>query len=419
MKKILVIDESPLLRNFFKQKFEELGFEVVLAANGLEGSLKLRNSLPDLVIMDYYLSRKSCLELLKEKRDNPNTANVPVIMVSSKIDRERLVDVAKYNIRKFFSKPVKMDSLLKTVSEILQINLNLDNTPCLIEAHFNDDILFIEIAMGLNSEKIELLKYKITELLDLYEVQNPKVLVIMSSLEITANESLKLGSLFSVITEYSHARPRYIKVLTNSEYVHKYIAGRKDFEEIEVTNNLERAMDGLLGRKAGSYMDPNKVTPHEDFLTAAAPKKDRDETIQLRFEGERTAAPDLANMDDKLKLAVVDDDIVIQELIKTAFCDTQFVIETFDNGKLFVDHSGRDSFDLVFLDLMMPVMDGFETLEKLNEGKFDVPIIVLSALSQRETVVKALKSGVKSYLIKPLKPEWIRKKATEILRMNF
>jgi len=419
MKKILVIDESSLLRNFLKQKLEELGFEVVLATNGLEGSLKIRSSLPDLIIMDYYLSRKSCLELLREKKENPNSANVPVIMASTKIDRDRLVEIAKFGVKKFFSKPIKVDALLKTISELLQVSLNLDSTPCIIEAHFNDEILFIEIAMGLNSEKIELLKYKITELLDLYEVQNPKVLVMMSSLDITQADSLKLSALLSVILEFSRAKPRYVKILTNSDYVKKYVEGRSDFQGIEVTKNLERAMDGLLGRKAGAYMDGETNVVHEEFLSAAAPKKEKDETIHLRFEGERAPAEDLSSLGEKLRFAVVDDDFVIQELIKTAFADTDFQIDTYENGKLFIDKVEPESYDLVFLDLMMPVMDGFETLQKVNEMKIEIPIIVLSALSQRETVIKALKFGVKSYLIKPLKPEWIRKKATEILRLNF
>lgn len=418
MKKILVIDESSLFRNFLRQKFESFGFEVVLAANGLEGSLKLRSFLPDIILMDYYLSRKNCIELLKEKKANPNTTRIPIVMASAKIDRDRLLEVAKYNVKKIFTKPVKMDAYLKTVSEILQVNMSLDTSPCIISAHFNDEIFIIEVAMGLNSEKIELLKYKLTELLDLYKVQNPKVLVIMSSLEIAAEESLKLGALLSVISEFSLARQKQIKILTNSDLVRKYVAGRKDLNEIEVTNSLEKAMDGLLGRRTGSFIDGGKNVLHEEFLTAA-PMGNQDASIQLRFEGERAPAPSLASIDNKLKFAVVDDDIVIQEFIKAAFSDTKFDIATFDNGKEFVDTVKEDSFDLIFLDLMMPVMDGFATLKTLAERDIQIPVIVLSALSQKETVIRALKLGVRSYLIKPLKPEWIRNKATEILRTNF
>ena len=159
MKKILVVDESPLFRNFLKQKLEDYGFSVALAVNGLDGSVKLRQEIPDLLILDYYLSRHSSVELLQKKMQDPNTANVPVIMVSSKIDRDRVMQIAKFGVRKFFTKPIKVDALLKTVADHLQVTLDFDNTPCIIEAHFNDDILFVELAEGLNKEKVELLRF--------------------------------------------------------------------------------------------------------------------------------------------------------------------------------------------------------------------------------------------------------------------
>ncbi|MDR3200513.1 MAG: response regulator [Spirochaetales bacterium] len=419
MKKILVVDESPLFRNFLKGKFEAFGFEVTLATNGLEGSVKLRSFLPDLIITDYFLTRKTCTEFLREKKANPNTANTPVIIASNMIDRNKIIEVAKYGVKKFFTKPLKIDAFIKTISEILQVTLSLDSTPGIISAHFNDEVFIIEVAMGLNSEKIDLLKFKLTELLDLYEVKEPKVLVIMSSLEITANDSLKLGTLLSVIVEYSRAKPRFIKVLTNSAYVRQYVMGRADFSEIDVASSLEQAMDGLLGRKTGSYIKGDSRVVQEEFLSAAAPPKDADEKIQMRFEGEQTVTPDITGAPENLCVAIVDDDIVIQEFIKTAFLDTSFEIDTYNNGQEYLQSGKANQYDLIFLDLMMPVMDGFETLRSMAAKGIRKPVIVLSALSKQETVIKALKLGVRSYLIKPLEPEEIRKKATEILRTNF
>ncbi|MFW6223467.1 MAG: response regulator, partial [Spirochaetota bacterium] len=287
-KRILVIDESSLFREFLKQKLEEYGFEVDVAVNGLDGWSKLRGDPPDLVVMDYYLSRISSLELLQKKQDDKNVAAVPVVMASARIDRDTIIQVARYKVRKFFTKPIKIDALLMTVAELLGVKLDLDNTPSIIEAHFNDEILFIEVAQGLNREKIELLRYKIKELLELYEVKTPKVLLLMSSIEVTPQDSLKLATLIQNIVESSGARPANIKILTNSDYVQRYIENSEDFSGIEVTSSLEIAMDGLLGRKAGSYLDSESRTVQQEFLTASAPKKRGGETINMKFEGERT-----------------------------------------------------------------------------------------------------------------------------------
>ena len=419
MKKILVVDESTLVRNYLVKKLEEYGFEVVVGVNGLDGASKLRTETPDLVIMDYFLSRTSSIDLLEKKKADPNVAKIPVIMASTKIDRQKLVQVSKYNVKKFFTKPIRIDSLLKTVSELLGVEVTLDDTPCIIEAHFNDDILFIEVAEGLNKEKIELLRYKIEELLDLYQVRVPKVLLMMVGVDITANDSLQLATLLNTVLENSRAKPRDIKILTTNDFVTRYVGDNEDYNEIEVTNALDKAITSLLGDKAGNVMDQRRGVVQDQFLQASSPRKEGGESFQMKFEGDRAEHPDLAELSEGRRIIVVDDDMVIRELIKAAFSDTKFEIETYEDGKTFVEKADVENADLVFLDLMMPEMNGFDVLKVMKERQVKVPIIVLSALSKRESVVEALKFGVKSYIIKPLKPEWIRKKATEVLALSF
>jgi DNA-binding response OmpR family regulator len=419
VKKIMVVDESSLFRDFLQAKLSEFGFEVIAAVNGLDGSAKLRRETPDLVIMDYYLSRMSAIELLTKKTEDPNTAGIPVIMATGKIDREQLVHAAKLGVKKVFTKPIRIDALVKTISELLGVTLNIDSTPCIIEAHFNDQILFVEVAQGLNREKIELLKYKIVELMELYEAKNPKVLIIMSSIEVDAEDSIKLGSLFSTVLEHTGARPRQVKVLTNSDYVKQFIAERPDYEGIEVSESLESAMDGLLGKKADAFRDKESNTVDGDFLQKSAPRKEGEETIDIKFQGDRSAEFDLNTIAKAITVAIVDDDFVIRELVKAVLTDTNFEIKEYENGKQFVEDPDAESVDLVFLDLMMPEMDGFQVMAEMKRRESKVPIIVLSALSQRETVVKALQNGVNSYIIKPLDPGSVLNKAKEILKASF
>ncbi len=420
MKKVLVIDESQLFRDYLKKKLEDYGFDVDVAVSGLDGSSKLRTSLPDLLITDYNLSRKSAVELLKEKHDNPNTKDIPVIMASAKVDRDALMGVARYNVRKFLTKPIRVDALLKAVSETLNVPVSIDTTPCIVEAHVNEDIMFIEVAQGLNREKIDLLRYKIHELLDLYELKSPKILVLMTSIEVSTADSIKLQSLFSSVLEMSGTSKRNIKVLTRSSYVREYLESRSEFSGIGVSDNLEDAMDGLLGRKVGGPILEPGPDSREDVLGTSAPKKKRGESINMRFQEEQHKPSfELSSLGDSTRISIVDDDEVIQELIRSSFADTRVQIHAYGNGRAFLDDDGALDSDLVFLDLMMPEMNGFQVLETLKEKELRLPIIVLSALSKRETVVQALKMGVSSYIIKPLKPHDIRNKASEILGLNF
>lgn len=419
MKKILVIDESNLFRDFLTTKLTEFDFEVVSAVNGLDGASKLRREIPDLVIMDYYLSRVSSLELLQGKKNDPNTADIPVILTSGRVEKDKLLQVLPYNVKRAFTKPIRMDALVKTISELLEVSLEIDDTPSIIEAHVNEDIIFIEIAQGLNKEKIELLRYKLVELLDLYELAAPKVLVIMSSIDVGPDDSIKLGVLFSTILDATGSKPGSVKILTNSEFMQSFIDDRDEYAGIEVTRNLESAMDGLLGRRAGSYIDRESRTVQQEFLQSSAPKKSRDETIETRFQNEKVQDYDLSEVPQDVSIALVDDDMVIREMVKAVFLENSFQISEFENGRQFVDALGEQSFDLVFLDLMMPEMDGFEVMADLQKRQLRMPVIVLSALSQKETVVKALQHGVTSYIIKPLEPNAVLNKAREVLKTSF
>ena len=418
-KKVLIIDESTLVRDYLSKKLKEYDLQVIEGLNGLDGSIKLRNEMPDLVVMDYFLSRKSSIELLTEKMENRNVSSIPVILMASNVDRSNLIKLAKYNVKKIFSKPVKMDSFIKTVSELINVELAFDDTPSIIEAHFNDEIMFIEIAQGLNKEKIELLKYKITELLDIYQVETPKVLIMMSNLTLKNEDAGKLNKLFETIVEYGHTKPQYIKVLTSSKFVKEYINSSSDFGEVGVADNLSDAMDDLLGLKPDDVAHDEVV--HDKLLKTSAPKKEMEESFQMRFDSEKTGGePEpYSKLRGEIDLAVVDDDIVIQELVKTVFSETNWNVTVYENGKQFVEDLGNHEFSLVFLDLMMPEMNGFQVLQYLQEKKIQLPIIVFSALSRKETVVKAVGFGIHSYLIKPLKPNEIMNKAIEVVNTNF
>jgi DNA-binding response OmpR family regulator len=423
MKQVLVIDESPLLREYLRTKLSDNDLEVSVAVNGLDGIAKIRNLLPDLIILDYHLSRQSALDVLKEKKKNPNAASIPVIITAQKIDQKRIIELVQYNIKKVFTKPIKIDALFTTLSELLGVSFDIDQTPCIIEAHVNDDIIFIEIARGLNREKLDLLRYKIIELINLYDIRIPKLIVMLSDLTLSYGDGPNLQKLLDTVLQASRVKHHYIRVLTNDPFVRKFILGRKEYADIEVTANLQFALDGLL-----SELDPRmefgerKAQIIGDRVLAAEESTEA-ETVQLKFDGElQRPTTDLGEIKEyvkNLKIAIVDDDFVIQELVRNTFETLGAQVRIFSDGEEYLKVAGTEELDLVLLDLMMPKVDGFTVLRELKARDIDQTVIVLSAVTQREAVVKAFQGGIKSYLVKPLKPQDILKKTIEILKPNF
>ncbi len=420
---ILIIDESDLFRDYLKDRFTRAGLDVAVAINGLDGLAKLRNDPPDVVIMDYHLSRRSCREVLEEKAKDPNTASVPVILTAQKIDKNRLLELVQFNIRKVFMKPVKMDTLYATLASILDTRLEMDSTPCIIEAHVNDNIVFIEIARGINREKVELLRFKIRELIELYGIQKPRVLIMMSDMDLSFVDGSNLDFLLRTILDASGAKSRAVKILSRSAFLHEFVSGQADYRDIEVLASLEYALDGLVAQDTLAADAPeDKASIITDRILSAQPSQ-RTEILSMRFDQEKQASlggdKSAAELGGGLEIAVVDDDFVIQELLKTTFSQLKATVSSYPNGRYFLDAVRSKVFDLVFLDLRMPEVDGFGVLSALHAQDLEMPIIVLSAVTQRESVVRAFQAGVKSYLVKPLKPDQILKKTLEILKANF
>ena len=181
-------------------------------------------------------------------------------------------------------------------------------------------------------------------------------------------------------------------------------------------------MEGLVGPEITSFQDEGKRIVQEDFLVAARTEgEEKEESVRMRYDekAETAQVPSLTARAAGRALAVVDDDMVIRELIKTIFTETGWEVNGYENGKLFMESLDEESFDLIFLDLMMPQMNGFQVLEQLRRRGGGTPVIVLSAVTQREAVVQAMRYGVKSYLTKPLQPQAVLKKTVEALRSNF
>jgi len=103
------------------------------------------------------------------------------------------------------------------------------------------------------------------------------------------------------------------------------------------------------------------------------------------------------------RILIADDDAASRRLLRRRLeCEGHEVVEA-GNGLEALDALGDSPCDLVLLDIMMPVMDGFQTLEKL---KLDVrlrelPVIMISALDELRSVVRCIEMGAEDYLPKP------------------
>jgi CheY-like chemotaxis protein len=104
------------------------------------------------------------------------------------------------------------------------------------------------------------------------------------------------------------------------------------------------------------------------------------------------------------RLLVVDDDPDILRLLKAILEACRFTVETATNGREALDRVRAAVPDGIFLDLRMPIMDGYEVLDILRREHPSVPIIVITASTPGDTVRRIRARGAHGCLVKPFDP---------------
>lgn len=111
-------------------------------------------------------------------------------------------------------------------------------------------------------------------------------------------------------------------------------------------------------------------------------------------------------MDAYPKVLLVDDEPFNLDYLEQELEDLDLKIFTASNGQEALDVVARHQPDMIFLDIMMPVMDGFQVLKHLKADPLldTIPVIIISATSDMPSVVKGIEMGAEDFLPKPFNP---------------
>jgi DNA-binding response OmpR family regulator len=120
------------------------------------------------------------------------------------------------------------------------------------------------------------------------------------------------------------------------------------------------------------------------------------------------------------KILTVDDSKTIRMIVKKAFAPYNCELFEGENGVEGLAIANREKPDLIILDITMPVMTGIEMLEKIKSEKElkEIPVIMLTAESGKENVMKIVKMGVRDYVVKPFKGDQLLERAKGILKLR-
>ena len=117
MTKVLYVEDHHAQRDIMSQMLELYGFEVNIARNGEEGVQKSREWCPDVILMDIRMpGRVNGFAAIRQLRNNPDTANIPVIVVSAWGSSKHKTQALQAGANAHFTKPVPIDDLTAAIN---------------------------------------------------------------------------------------------------------------------------------------------------------------------------------------------------------------------------------------------------------------------------------------------------------------
>ena len=118
----------------------------------------------------------------------------------------------------------------------------------------------------------------------------------------------------------------------------------------------------------------------------------------------------------KKSILVVDDDKEMLKIIRMFLMD-DYQVAIVDNGRQAIEYIVKHTPDLILLDYMMPLFDGPHVLEiiRKREASRKVPVIFLTAVSEREQIMQCLKLNPQGYIVKPVSREDLLQRVGEVL----
>ncbi len=126
------------------------------------------------------------------------------------------------------------------------------------------------------------------------------------------------------------------------------------------------------------------------------------------IEDRKLLEPMINALPDELSILLAEDNLINQKVAQSIFKNIGYEIEIAKNGAEAVEMVEKQKFDVLFMDLMMPEMDGYEATEQIRAAGHKLPIVALSADETDETRNAAFEAGMNDYLMKPTRVESVK-----------
>jgi len=374
-KTILVIEDDQHFARILRDEARDKGFKVLLATDGETGLHFADFHAPSAIILDNGLPGMNGWTVMERLKGDPRTRHIPISFISAE---DRSLEAMRMGALAFLTKPVELDELRrlldkidsfvgKTMRRLLVVDDDAMQRESIRALIGNGDVETVTAASG--SEALELLSTQSFDcmILDL---------------------GLSDMSGFDVLrTLRSGPKPSALPVVVYT--------GRELSEDEE--RKIAQYAESIIVKGARSpqrLLEETTLFLHRDQSSLP---REKQRMLQPEAEGESV-------LEGRTVLVVDDDMRNIFALTSVLEEKGMQVVAARDGGESLVKLRENPHIDLVLMDIMMPVMDGYEAMREIRRdpARKDLPIIALTAKAMKGDKKACIEAGANDYLAKPV-----------------
>lgn len=389
-KQILVIDYDLDNREVVGQYLGSRGYSVIHADDIDSGIFLVKENKPSAIVLNLFLLIENSLKTLVELKSNPDMRDIPVILVSFVKDKKLGHGV---NAFEYILKPISGNVLISSLNKLKNYTRNKIEKIVLVD---EDPVEYERLKEILADNKISV-RYIEDSISALNEIIRIKPDLVITSLFMDKINGLELSAEIS-----NHRETMHIPVI---------VTVKEDIAADQIST-LQHTVETLMLKSKSHAFDVLKVI--RDRIRMDELSIYIEETInkQALSEFENVSEIDEQKLKDTEEnsgkmygdVLVVDDDadalFTLTEIVQSCNCNTYAA----KNGFECIEALEENIPDLILMDIMMPEMDGFQTIKKIRENAKwrHIPVFAVTARAMLEDRQIILKNGFDDYITKPV-----------------
>lgn len=300
------------------------------------------------------------------------------------VSNELQVNTSSFDLKSFWSSTEKMLAF-KAANAQIDLEIHIDHD--VPERVLTDGQKFSQIIYNLFDAILKTTKTSSAEIAVRWYDDNEELSVEI----LTAGETLTSEEINDLLTN-QYITPSEIEDSSN-----------------QVNRKVSFSIITILSQLLNGTMDISVVDDKNKFTFGVQlPKGESD----VEFDGSNPNFP--------IKVLLVEDHFLNQIATKKVLTtwSENITVDVAENGLIGVEKFKAHGYDIILMDIQMPVMDGIEATQKIRESNKEVPILALTASASKTEEDNCLNAGMNGYISKPFKPEVLQAKMTAVLRFQ-